>query len=331
MQLSRRVTLFLMAFTLVQSITLVIIYFSLGSGQSRADLLHPRLLKECPSENNTPKYASLLDLFGVKKLSEDDTSFVLRHLLNYLEQRGLALNHKIVTIHAGKSGAPIYELMKQPEWGGLVIEFFLPKQLEQFKTRSNLRTENVIVTSQNLIPILEKHNTPSDMDVFKIDLDSYECPLLDHLLSSGKYRPKIIFSEIMEAIPPPIRFTVGEYDINKFKGDNFLGCSAAMTTHIMEKHGYRLLTIDWNDIFFVDGEIYCSYFSGLIPRDVYELWSTGYARREDRLVYFDWHKDIDTWMDITDNLELKNTITEHMMNTKTYQTVPEASFEIAFT
>ncbi|KAL0482116.1 phytochrome B [Acrasis kona] len=314
--------------------TMAVIYYTLLRKTVTPQHTTRNIDKITCSFKGTPKFDSLLDLLDVRTdyESQDDpsTAYFLEEILKYLSKRGLKLDNKICTIHGGNVGAPIYEFLDKPNIGGVAVEFYpnLYEDLTGRVKRKNLNIMQAVVTPHNVINIMDQNDLPYDMDLFKVDIDSYECTILEAMLSSGKYRPKVIFSEHAEFVPPPLRFSISYYEYTtQFKNDNFCGCSLQMHVDLLLQYGYRLVHVDWNDVFFVRDDIYCKHFSGLIPHDVDQIYDQGYAKRDQREHYFNWHPDVDHWMNMRNDLPtLKKEITVYMAKSKTYQSSPQAHF-----
>src|SRR4051812_3174108 len=48
---------------------------------------------------------------------------------------------------------------------------------------------------------------PEALDVLKIQIDSYDCPLLEDIVTAG-WQPKVVIIRINPAFPPPLQFFV---------------------------------------------------------------------------------------------------------------------------
>jgi hypothetical protein len=62
------------------------------------------------------------------------------------------------------------------------------------------------ITPDNVIQMLQASNVPRIFDVLKIDIDSYDCDVLNAVLSSGLFEPQILFLEFNFDIAPGVLF-----------------------------------------------------------------------------------------------------------------------------
>ena len=86
----------------------------------------------------------------------------------------------------------------------------------------------------------------------KIDIDSYDCVLLERFLS--EVDATIIVVEYNAHFPPPIRFARLPSEkpdfMGYFRSDSF-GCSIAYAVDLLASHGFGLLRISDSDLLFM--------------------------------------------------------------------------------
>ena len=106
---------------------------------------------------------------------------------------------------------------------------------------------------------LEKYEVPQNPDVIKIDIDSFDCDLLEAFLRRREF--KLIYTEINYEIPVPFMFSRKWSPGIKFcmRPFGFYGCSLSYQVHMMAKYGYVLLQLCGYDATFVH-EKYTSAF-----------------------------------------------------------------------
>ena len=114
--------------------------------------------------------------------------------------------------------------------------------------------------------------------VLKIDIDGFDCSLLEALTADG-HRPKIIIIEAQPSWPPPFVWRL-EYSTRwawGAGGDFFYGCSLQAVARILRPLGYSLLQYTMEDAWFVRLHGAASLNStfpglpraGLTPREAY--------------------------------------------------------------
>ena len=157
------------------------------------------------------------DFFGVPRRGDHGNesgygeAYYILTLWDKLVAAGARPTRAVANLGAndGVSGDPTFELF-EAGWSGLAVE---PSKAvhEGFAERplwerlwENLPWDRVVkddtpVTPDNVIAIFERARLPLDLDVLKIDLDSYDIFVVERLLRHSRYRPKIIVMEISEA------------------------------------------------------------------------------------------------------------------------------------
>lgn len=125
-----------------------------------------------------------------------------------------------------------------------------------------------------ILKALERHHAPKVFDALKLDLDSFECDILELLIVKGGYRPRVIISEASPGWVPPLKFRMNyndELDVGIFFSheltihqDNFLfyGCSLQYTADLLAPHGYKLMQFAQEDAWFVHSDYDELFFQG---------------------------------------------------------------------
>jgi hypothetical protein len=159
---------------------------------------------------------------------------------------------------------------------------------------------NLRITPENVENILLSTKIRKDFSFLSLDIDGYDFFVLDKLLST--FRPKLICAEINEKIPYPIKFSVLFSQSYSWKGDHFYGFSVAKAEEICKKHNYKLIDIDYHNIFLAPAE------SPLIEVDFQNAYETGYVKAKNRKEIFFYNSNVDHWHDIKDNYILMQEI-----------------------
>jgi tetratricopeptide (TPR) repeat protein len=147
----------------------------------------------------------------------------------------------------GKMKDPCYELY-QEGYPGLAVDAVeelpkLHKNLPQPEVRKLLGTW---ITPGTIAEVLERGECPPQPALIKIDIDSYDGPVLEAALAV--IDPDVIQVEVNAEFPPPLKFTV-QYDARYSHSwqAGFAGCSVSYLTSICRPRGYELLQIDLTD------------------------------------------------------------------------------------
>lgn len=68
-----------------------------------------------------------------------------------------------------------------------------------------VKKANKPVAPNNVARLLLGAGAPRSLDVFKIDIDSYDIFVVEAMLRNGTFRPKVIVMEIVRFAHPPSR------------------------------------------------------------------------------------------------------------------------------
>ena len=279
------------------------------------------------------------DFFGVPRSGELTNSstygeaYFIRILIEKLAVSGVHMTRTCANLGAndGISGDPTHALFAS-SWSGLVVE---PSKEENLWRRlwtnvpwPRVVKDNSAVTPDNVLAIFRRAGLPHDLDVLKIDLDSYDIFVVERIVLHSAFRPKILVMEINEKIPPPVMFGPNFRRQWNWKGDHFFASSASMIARTLKPLGYRSVAIDWNNMYLVDERNFCEVVQ--VARDnLEEQFALGYKNRKDRSKIFSWNENVATWLSMTDDLpRLLRAIHDHMANTRTFRESADATFAL---
>ena len=148
----------------------------------------------------------------------------------------------------GGSGANSYHLYRNG-WSGLLID------IENENPSINLRKHRV--TADNIVSIFDLYGVPREPDYISIDIDSQDLWVLRALLSSGKYRPRVLTVEFNANLPfsstvtVPLNFNQPGAEI-----DMLFGASAGALKMVAEEFGYSVVhVIDKLDLVLVRNDL----------------------------------------------------------------------------
>jgi len=226
-------------------------------------------------------------------------SQVLQHI-----GRNTTLNKWVANIGA-RDGVShndeVFELFDTHAYTGLAVEAdksFAHSLEHNLPAQVQKRME--FATPDSINWMLQESAAPLDLDAFKLDIDSYDCDVIQTVLSAG-FRPKHIFMEVNPWIPPPfswaMKFVSRGSAFNPFnvgKSDVLVGCSLQYASGVVTKYGYTLIAMrgyhddqsSGVDAMFVRDD-YAALFGDIphSPTQVYRNWFKLACRR-----YFDAHK-----------------------------------------
>ncbi len=144
-----------------------------------------------------------------------------------------------------------------------------------YRSLPQVRLLHQKVTPENVLSILGEARVPRDFSLLNLDIDGYDYFVLAKILCD--YRPALICTEINEAIPPPLKFTV-RYDPEfAWATDRFFGMSIAQLHGLAQQTGYDLVELHYNNAFLIRSEI--NPFPALSAEQAYDA---GYRLKPDR-------------------------------------------------
>jgi hypothetical protein len=188
----------------------------------------------------------------------------------------------------GLSMSNTYSLYKDG-WGGLAVECDAQKfssLASSYVNFPNVNLAKCMVTPKNILSLLAANEIPERFEFLNLDIDGYDYFVLEQIL--GKYRPKLICTEINEKIPPPIKFTVKWNPKYAWAEDHFYGQSISQLHYLATKHRYALIELHYNNAFLMPLE--SSPKASLTPEEAYQ---TGYSGKPDRKEKFPWNENME--------------------------------------
>lgn len=158
---------------------------------------------------------------------------------------------------------PAYPLlaMNTSTFGALLIDPNPnPSLYSAYPVRPNVRITHDYIWAESVVPdILQKYNVTKQFTVFKLDIDSYECSVLESILAAG-YRPQLIHTEFNPIFPPPVIFKPVYEPSAKLdwkpalwaNAGPFYGCSLSAISTLLAAFDYVLLEVDFWDVIYIE-------------------------------------------------------------------------------
>ena len=177
-------------------------------------------------------------------------------------------------------------LITSQSFGALLIDPHSNQSLfDAYPKRNNVLIEHDLVWSESVVErIFQKYNVTKNFALLKIDIDSYECAVLESILNAG-YRPDLIHTEFNPIYPPPVYFRP-IYDA-KTKTDwqpplwansgPFYGCSLTALSRLLLKFDYILLQVEFWDVVYIRYSIAHST-SIQVPADDQIAYQSGFLQ-----------------------------------------------------
>ncbi|CAF2490276.1 unnamed protein product [Rotaria sp. Silwood2] len=138
-----------------------------------------------------------------------------------------------------------------------------PSLFNAYPNRNNVRIIHDFVWPETIVEnLFEKYNISKNFTILKLDVDSYECSVLESILHAG-YRPQLIHTEFNPIFPPPIIFIPIYNSTTKIYWTPplwsnigpFYGCSLSALSKLLKSFDYILVDVDFWDVIYIQRQI----------------------------------------------------------------------------
>ena len=176
----------------------------------------------------------------------------------------------LVNIGAASTGGgrydPTYPILIAPNstFAALLVDPHSdPLLFDAYPKRENVQIKHDYIWSETVVEsIFQRYRIPRDFALLKIDIDSYECSVLEKILQAD-YRPDVIHTEFNPIFPPPVIFRPIYHSETKLEWtpplwnnvNPFYGCSLTALSTLLSSFGYVLLQVEFWDAIYVQYEI----------------------------------------------------------------------------
>jgi hypothetical protein len=165
--------------------------------------------------------------------------------------------------------------------------------------------------------------SPKVPDVFKIDIDSYDISVFDALLQNGTFTPRLIVMDINEKVPPPMQFTINQYEPFAWKGDHCFGISIEKVARILAQYEYFPVALDWNNLHGISRSTLSSMPRSTdvkLDSSTQSLYDLGYWKRQGRSQISPYNANVNIWASEANNPgKVMRDIFSHMINTASFR------------
>jgi hypothetical protein len=138
-----------------------------------------------------------------------------------------------------------------------------PSLFSAYPNRPNIHISHDFIWAESIVEnILQKYNISKHFTILKLDIDSYECSILESILQAG-YRPQLIHTEFNPIFPPPVIFmpiynstTKNDWKPSLWSNVGpFYGCSLSAVSKILISFDYVLVEVDFWDVIYIQRKI----------------------------------------------------------------------------
>eukprot|EP00927_Polykrikos_kofoidii_P073632 TRINITY_DN69654_c0_g1_i1.p1 TRINITY_DN69654_c0_g1~~TRINITY_DN69654_c0_g1_i1.p1 ORF type:complete len:371 (+),score=46.94 TRINITY_DN69654_c0_g1_i1:68-1114(+) len=209
-----------------------------------------------------------------------DTQNMWPHM-ERLQSAGYELSRRYVNIGAndGKVDDPLFEYAWRTNASGIAVE---RDEANCERHRSNLPNVDVVcseVTPQNAVDLIAGF---SDLDILKVDIDSYDCPVLEMLLAA--VTAKIVLVESNPSIPPPYKWAMLYHpglwpffwSFPQPEEVPIRGCSLAFEVELLARFGFDFLAFGGHDAVFVHRSYRDAWLPLKPPMDEFDCYNEAF-------------------------------------------------------
>eukprot|EP00929_Paragymnodinium_shiwhaense_P009817 TRINITY_DN114180_c0_g1_i1.p1 TRINITY_DN114180_c0_g1~~TRINITY_DN114180_c0_g1_i1.p1 ORF type:complete len:353 (-),score=63.13 TRINITY_DN114180_c0_g1_i1:347-1405(-) len=237
-------------------------------------------------QHNWEKYQLTVESLSRGRIGQErcdttqDTQNMWPHM-EKLQAAGYALSRKYVNIGAndGKVDDPLYEYAWRTNASGVAVE----RDEENCRRhKENLPSVDVVcseVTPQNAAMLI---GDGLDLDILKVDIDSYDCPVLESLLQVTS--AKLVLVEANPSIPPPYKWAMLYHPglwpffwgFKRPEAVPIRGCSLAFEIDLLRQYGFDFLAFGGHDAVFVHRSVRDAWLPQQLPMDEFDCYNDAF-------------------------------------------------------
>lgn len=266
-----------------------------------------------PSRNKDIDISDTYELYDIHDLIPMDKPMSIHEFLpKIMDKVTNKKTGRLIDFGAGvRDDDPMFPFM-DTGWEGLLVDGD-PNQKEKLQKRFPTDKAHIDISyilADTIPDLLKKHDFANNVDMLKIDIDSFDCYVMHVVLEY--IQPKVIIMEVNVKFPPHIRMAMfpgyerkdDENALTQIPFDSeqrkhVYGCSLAYQVEdLMKPNGYELVLLDWNNAIYVKSNM----FTGIndeMGNAWKEMYNKGYWNRNERDRLFSFNKETIPWRNYT--------------------------------
>ncbi|CAE8633031.1 unnamed protein product [Polarella glacialis] len=202
-----------------------------------------------------------------------------------LANAGFELSGRYVNVGAsdGENDDPLFEYVQRMNATGIAVERDPERCERHHRALPQVEVACSAVTPQNVLSLvapvlLDK----TELDVLKVDIDSYDCPVIEMLLPV--ITAKIVLLEANPSIPPPYQWAMLHHPelwnfFNSFSPPEDVpirGCSLAYEVELLRRYGYDLVAFGGHDAIFTHESVRSAWAPHKPPMDEFDCYNEAF-------------------------------------------------------
>lgn len=186
--------------------------------------------------------------------------------------------------HDGQTDDPLFEYARQINATGIAVERDPDRCERHQQALPAVKMVCSEVTPQNVLGLVSDlvETPPVWLDVLKVDIDSYDCPVLEALL--GRLNARIILMEVNPSIPPPYQWAMLHHPelwtfFNNFPQPEEVpirGCSLSYAIDLLRRFGYDFVAFGGHDAVFTHRSVRSAWLPLQPPMDEFDCYNEAF-------------------------------------------------------
>lgn len=280
--------------------------------QRRADSISDQMVVISDSKNSTSTTTATLSkenlfasVFPISAARTTSIHKLLPKLMKAVTSEDTKNRSRLVDFGAGvRDDDPMFPFIDTGLWDALLVDGDPQQEGPMAKRFPHSKTVISYITAQTVPRLLADYGFGKNLDLLKIDIDSFDCFVMNKVLTVT--RPSVIVMEVNVKFPPHIRFAMmpgfennsnKQYDFDSEQRGHVYGCSLAYQVHdLMRPNGYEILHLDTNNaIYFDKRHATSSELKQFQPPPLEDIYNTGYWDHPERGTTFAFNNEIGFW------------------------------------
>eukprot|EP00439_Symbiodinium_sp_Y106_P058947 s1357_g8.t1 len=196
---------------------------------------------------------------------------------------GFSLTRRYINVgaHDGHIDDPLYEYARSTNASGVAVERQPGLCARHREALPNVKVVCSEATPHGILDMIRPVlSDASEIDVMKVDIDSFDCPVLETLLP--EVRARIILVEANPSIPPPYQWSMLYHPELWHFFANFSqpeevpirGCSLSYEVQLLRRFGYDLIAFGGHDAVFAHESVRSAFRAFTeVPMDEFDCYN----------------------------------------------------------
>lgn len=199
---------------------------------------------------------------------------------------GFTLTRRYINVgaHDGHIDDPLYEYARSTNPSGVAVERQPGLCARHREALPNVKVVCSEATPQGILDMIRPVlSDASEIDVMKVDIDSFDCPVLETLLP--EVRARIVLVEANPSVPPPYQWAMLYHpelwhffaNFSKPEEVPIRGCSLSYEVQLLRRFGYDLIAFGGHDAVFAHESVRSAFRAFTeVPMDEFDCYNKAF-------------------------------------------------------